>query len=1217
MTDMAKIKYTPAQKTAVYWKGGNLLLSAAAGSGKTAALTGRIAELVKEGHDLHSMLIVTYTKAAAAEMRGRISAALEKSLTEQADNPQVLSRISRAITKVPSAEISTIHSFLYRTLKPYFPVLGFPQDSRIADEKVVLTLKNEIIRNIVDDSFAAGGDRSRNLTDLADIIGQVRDTESVDRELLWIANRLTSVGQDHTALLHYAEELEKIAESGEVTDNIYGKIIDEHLDAFYFHYRKIFLTLADELEALPEVRAKYGDCVGSILEWLGEGYGIFENKPWDFDLLSAHFANVKGKITALNKLSPKHACDTSAAIKIFKDELIKDTERISKNFFSCSACDIPVVAARTARVMRMCALVIGEYFDALSQRKKEMSIVDYNDLEALGLRLLVDENGEPTPTALEVGSKYKFLFIDEYQDTNSVQDSIFRAISTGARRFMVGDIKQSIYRFRGASPEVFSHYRQIWETTDPIEDIESAAWEEDFDPAEGRALFMSENFRCDRPVTQLVNLVSGYMLKHGGIPYEDRDALVYAKNDGETVPTSPAAEVCLISSKGTRAANKSDDTPADTEAEYVADRIAGMIGKYSHDGQRIIKPGDIAILLRSPKADGEKFRDALSRRGITSALKVEHPLSSFPSIMLLWCVLNFIDNPLRDIYVTGALRSPIFGFTMSELLKIKEESDSPLYLAILDKAAMGYRKCADTVAWLEKQKAVSRGMRIDKFLEYLIDEIGLYSIDGIRENGAERDAINRFCNLAADFRAGSVGINRSSDISAFLDYAAGIIDSDDSDKKGGGGDQSVSIMSIHASKGLEFPVCFVSCCSKIRNNKDETRSIIYHGDMGFGMHLPDDSKLVRCDTHIRRIIGERIRQDSVYEEMRMLYVALTRAREHLIVTAKMSDPDKKLLAASIQAEFSDKHRVTGISSYIDWILEAAGGRERNWLKINVMDSPDGTSDGIEPAETPVESRADDIEAIAEEYRRRFTFEYRYDYLRGIPSKLTVSKLNPQILDDSEEGEFFYFGIKANEESEKPRRRPGFMSDGGNTHTAADRGTATHVFMQFADFAALRNFGVKYELDRLVRERFITPGSAELINLRQLERFAESGLLDKMLRAPLLKREFRFNVLLDASRFTRDPEMKKKLADGQIKVTVQGVVDCVFRDPDTGKLVLVDYKTDSITDEEWKDLSRAEEKLRRRHRDQLTYYREICSEMFGEEIEDALVYSTVLGRTVKV
>ena len=200
-------------------------------------------------------------------------------------------------------------------------------------------------------------------------------------------------------------------------------------------------------------------------------------------------------------------------------------------------------------------------------------------------------------------------------------------------------------------------------------------------------------------------------------------------------------------------------------------------------------------------------------------------------------------------------------------------------------------------------------MRVDKFLEYLIDEIGLYSIDGIREDGSERDAINRFCTVAADFEAGTVGITRNSDISAFLDYAADILDADDKDKSAGGSEQSVSIMSIHASKGLEFPVCFVSTCSKIRNASDERRTIIYHGDMGFGMYLPDESKLVRCDTIMRRMVGERIRKDSIHEEMRMLYVALTRAREHLIVTAKMSDPTKKRLTASIEREFSDKFRV--------------------------------------------------------------------------------------------------------------------------------------------------------------------------------------------------------------------------------------------------------------------------------------------------------------------
>lgn len=1213
---MAKIKYTPAQKTAVLWRGGNLLLSAAAGSGKTAALTGRIVELIKEGHDLHSMLVVTYTKAAAAEMRGRISSALQKELTEQENDTTVLSRISRAITKVPSAEISTIHAFLNRILKPYFPVLGLPQDSRIAEEKTVKKLKADTMKALVDDHFSDGGDRGKRFVALADIIGQVRETGSVDKELLWMADRLVSVGQDHTALLEYASQLELVAECTSVNDTVYGKIIDEHLGEFFQRYLRIFNALSSEIETLPVIKENYSGCVDSIIRWLLDGNELYKNKPWDFDTLGAHFENTKEKFTELKKLPRGKGCDTSEAVKLFRDEVNKEAERIHKNFFCCSATEFPETAKKTAAVMRMCAEVIEEYFNAFSSKKREMSIIDYSDLELLALRLLIDENGDPTRAAYEIGSKYKFVFIDEYQDTNFVQDNIFRAISTSARRFMVGDIKQAIYRFRGADPGVFSHYRRIWETIEPIEDIESARWEDSFDSEGGNSLFMSENFRCDQPVTRLVNLVSDYMLEYGGIPYEKNDALVYAKNGGEAVSTSPAAEICLISSKAINFDDDPTKAPPDTEAEYVAERISQMIGKYSHDGQRIIRPGDIAIIMRSPNTDGASFRDALARRGIASALKVDRPLSSFPSIMLLWCILNFIDNPLRDIYVTGALRSPVFGFTMTDLVNLKGNSDGPLYLSILDSADLGNEKCEDAVGWLEKQKAVSRGMRVDKFLEYLIDEIGLYSIDGIREDGSERDAINRFCTVAADFEAGTVGITRNSDISAFLDYAADILDADDKDKSAGGSEQSVSIMSIHASKGLEFPVCFVSTCSKTRNASDERRTIIYHGDMGFGMYLPDESKLVRCDTIMRRMVGERIRKDSIHEEMRMLYVALTRAREHLIVTAKMSDPAKKLLTASIEREFSDKFRVNSASSYIDWVLEATVGKERDWLKINVIDSSGAKPDGDAPELTD-ETNEDKTDELVAEYRRRFSYEYPYDYLGGIPSKLTVSKLNPQILDDAEVGKVFDFGSKTAPAGEKIGKRPAFMSESAETHTAADRGTATHTFMQFADFKSLRDNGARYELDRLVSERFITKSAAQMINIHQLERFEGSELLDKMLRSPLLKREFRFNVLLDASRFTADPDMKKKLSEGGIKVTVQGVVDCVYRDPDTKKLILVDYKTDSITDEEWEDLSLAENKLRLRHRDQLTYYKEICSEMFGEEIEDAFVYSTVLGKTVKI
>lgn len=1201
---MAKIKYTPAQKTAVFWNGGNLLLSAAAGSGKTAALTGRIVELTKKGEDIHEMLTVTYTKTAAAEMRGRISSALEKALAEEADNPEIISRISRAITKVPSAEVSTIHSFLYRTLKPYFPTLGLPQDTRIADDKAVKTLKAEIMRDLVSELFSASDERGQRFRELADIIGQVKNTESVDRELLEIENRLVSVSQNHTALLRYAGVLDDIANSTDPIDNPYGQTVIERVGGFLNHYKPIFEKLVDELEMLPEVKQNYGPCATTILRWLNVGCELLNEKPFDFDKMGQHFSDTKEKFPKLVKLSAEQKGDTGVAIKIFRDEILTTAERIRKYFFSWSADDIPLTAGKTAMVMRLCAEVLGEYEAALSAKKKEMSIVDYNDLEILGVRLFTDENGEPTAAAREIGSKYKYIFIDEYQDTNFAQDTVFRAISGEARRFMVGDIKQSIYRFRGAAPEVFSYYRKIWPTIEPVADIESAAPVAEFAPNAGHSLFMSENFRCDKPVTQLVNLVSNYMLRHGRIPYESGDELVYAKNDGVPSPTSPAAEICLVDSSGKQ--------EFDPEAEYVADRIASMIGTYSHDGQRIICADDIAILLRSTKTDAGKFKDALARRGIPSSVKVENHLANYPSVMLLMCILNFIDNPLRDIYVTGALRSPVFGFTMSELVEIKQQSDSPLYLAILDKAALGDKKCAEAVAWLEKQKAVSRGMRVDKFLEYLIDETGIFSVDGIREDGAERNAINRICTIAADFEAGNPG---ASDLSAFLDHAAMLISEDD--KEGGEGNSSgaVSIMTIHSSKGLEFPVCFVSNTSKLRNAQDERYPIIYHGDMGFGMYLPDDGKLVRCDTLIRRVIIDKIKQDSISEEMRLLYVALTRARDHLIVTAKYSKPTEKLLTSSLQAEFSDEYRVRNASSYMDWILEATGGKEREWLKISEVKVVTADSDEKELLSDGAEE--DDISAATEEYRRRFTFEYPHGYLAGVPAKLTVSKLNPEILDDSEVVKFFGTAKKDEEKAEKPAKRPQFMSESADTHTAADRGTATHVFMQFCDFSALKEHGVRAEIDRLIAERFISTETAKLINLHQLERFAGSTLLDKMLRSSMVKREFRFNVLLDGSRFTSDQKLSEKLKENGIKLTVQGVVDCVFRDPDTGKLVLVDYKTDSISEEEWKDQSKAEQKLRTRHKDQLSYYREISSEMFGEEIEDALIYSTVLGKTIKI
>lgn len=1221
---MAQISYTPAQRTAVFWRGGDLLLSAAAGSGKTAALTGRIAELVKSGNaTLDEMLIVTFTKAAAAEMRQRISSSLSKAAAEYREtSPEKAEMISRAISKVPSADISTIHSFLYRTLKPYFPVLGLPQDSRIADQKTIDALKIEVMRDVVDEFFSATGEELESFTTLADIIGQARDTASVDGELLWLADRLIADGEDQGALLRFADMLDSVSECGSIMESDYGRVLADSVGGFFSHYSKVFSTIAEEFASQPKVSEKYGAALQSCVDWVEGGRAILERG--NFDRLLTHFSSFSPE--ALGRLSSKDATPTSAAFKVFRDELKKGVEKMSSGFFASTMEEALHYSAETAKVLRLTARVLGVYFDRFSSRKREMSSIDYSDLENLALRLLIDENGEPTSAAVEIGSRYKYIFIDEYQDTNLVQDLIFRAVSGSARRFMVGDIKQSIYRFRGADPEVFSSYRRAWETVEPIADIESRD-EDEFDPGRGSALFMSENFRCDSPVVRFVNMVSEYILPHGGIPYEAGDSLVYAKDGGTPSDTSPKAEICLIEKKRAKKGEEREKNTADPEAEYVARRIASMIGRYSPSGERTVKAGDIAILLRSPSTSGGDYRDALLKYGISSALKVERPLSSYPSVMLLVCILNFIDNPLRDIYVTGALRSPVFGFTMSDLLKIKQEN-TPLYLSVIDRSEIGgndlCEKCADAVSWLQKQKTVARGMRVDKYLEYLIDEIKLYSIAGIRSSGGERDAINRLCDLAAEFVAGSGGVTKSGDISAFLEYAASAIDSPDSGSgSDSGGEDSVSIMSIHASKGLEFPICFVSECAKRRNTADESRTVLYDSRLGLGMYLPDESRLVKCDTLLRRIIGEKLRRDSVNEEMRMLYVALTRAREQLIITSKTADAEADLADAQLQSEFADGYHVTNASSYIDWILESASLGVRDFLSINVISADEllGEAEGVREVVSPVAEGENTEEGTI--YSERFGFVYPHEYLKSVPAKLTVSKLNPQILDDSDDSTELALSIdapidEAATEAEEALVRPLFMQEDSAAHaTAAERGTATHVFMQFADFASLKANGVGYEIERLIDQRFITNETARLIHKKQMERFADSGLMDKLLRSPMVKREFRFNVLLDGYRFTANGDLAASLRENGVKLTVQGVVDCVFRDPDSGRLLLIDYKTDSLTDEEWHDRALAEAKLKNRHRDQLTYYREICSEMFGEEIEGAYIYSTVLGTLIRV
>ena len=830
-------------------------------------------------------------------------------------------------------------------------------------------------------------------------------------------------------------------------------------------------------------------------------------------------------------------------------------------------------------------------------------MIDYNDLEEYATKLFLGDDGNVTETALEVGKKYDWIFIDEYQDTNRVQDRIFCAVSGDASRFIVGDIKQSIYRFRGANPEVFAEYRRNW-TGD-----------------EGESIFMSENFRCDSCVIDFVNLVSRHTLGRSSIPYEKEDELVCGKTmDHEALPV----EVCLIRKPAADSENKYSAHPAERnpEAWYTANRIRDMIGRYSPDGKSILKPSDVAVILRSPSSTGQDYIDSLALLGIPAAMKTSKKLDEYTSVMLLICILRTVNNPLEDVYLAGALRSPVFGYTATDLVELRKRAgDMPLYYGLLNDFADAPEDSAEndetakytkTVDWLNKQKLLADGVSVEKYLEQLIETADIRGLKGIRGSGSEIDAIRKFLALAKTYESSaSDGLNGIGGFLEYLENALAGAESSQTDLQ----PDSVQVISIHASKGLEYPVVFLSECAKQRNSQDEQRTVLFDQHMGLGMYIPDSTGLVRYDNMIRRAVADRIRADSVEEEMRMLYVALTRARNRLIITGKTKDPDKELRDAEWEAEFGDAWSVSRSGTYLEWILQACAlcKNDKPYRIIEVEqneDEEEEASSGIDDNDVLNEDIAAEIKRIGD----GFGYGYRWDYLDGIPAKLTVSRLNPEILDEYE------VNIDTAEPSEEHEpaemKRPAFMTGNDDDYGKA-RGNATHKFLQFVRFAELKEYGYETELNRLTADGYLSSAEANLINIQHIARFERSRLLEKICRSDFIKREFRFNHRMPASDFTEDEERKRILEENGVKITVQGVVDCVFRDPNSGKLVLVDYKTDSLTSEEWKDQKKAEEKLLGRHRNQLMYYAKICSELFEEKISEIYIYSTVLGRVIRV
>lgn len=1188
------IKWTKTQETAIHSRGRTLLVSAAAGSGKTAVLTARIIKRLTDLQnpiDISRMLVVTFTKAAAAELRGRIQKALSDELKANPSNHA----LSRQAVKLGYAKICTIHSFCYDIVRSNFEQLGIGANVRVADDTEIKIIYSDVMERVINELYDAQPDSCiiNDFAAFADNFITDRD-ERLNDIMNGIYNKVCSF-PDGIGYIKKSSEYMISVSSEDFLTSRFGVIISEEIKKQLAYFIKVYSDAVSYLAGEAVYTKNYLPAFEYDLEFMNN-----LNRLLDKSI----YSDIKTFLDSYNRpklgsgVKKEKQTDETDFYKKVRDDFNTQRKMICDRYFSLDETQIKDNMLKTAQLCYQIYKLLCLFEEKLIAEKKSRCIVDFNDLEQMTYKLLY-KDGLPTSFAREQALRYDEIYIDEYQDVNELQDKIFSAVSNDYNRFMVGDIKQSIYGFRGASPEIFSDYRDRFPK---YSEKETAA----------NTIFLSDNFRCDSSIIDFTNIVFKCLFTNnsGYVPYYDEDRLVYSKNENGHI--SAKVEVAII--KKVIATENDDDDNEDSnlsEAVYVVNRIRSLI----KEGYR---PKDITILLRSAKNDAQLFETELAKLGMPYYNGVTRDFFENAEVLLMLCVLNCIDNPTRDIYLAGALKSSLFGITLDELVQIRTYyGDGSLYDALKEYTKkFAFSKGSYFLDKLSIYRKYAEGQPVDRLIWFIYRDTAIMSL--IYDNDKSGKNIRRsnlmlLYEYARRFEASSFrGLYN------FIRYLNDIINERETletAKISAESDDAVKIMTVHQSKGLEFPVCFLCGAHKKFNKSDIIPNILINRFTGIASKLRDSTGFARYDTPMRRAVALKITENNLDEEMRVLYVALTRARERLIVTASSSDPQKLINECTLAANYISQYSLSESPSYIKWILTALKSvHYENCCILQIIDGINVISEFEEKKyELPLTFAFDDKskEEMVDIIKERFEFRYPFMYMSKIPAKISVSELYPSVLDGEDTSAGF------NTINKKPNllERPRFLETTTPAKvSSAERGTATHIFMQFCDFRKTELFGIKTEIERLVSNDFIPRSSADLININQIQMFFNGYLYSEMKKSHRLWRETRFNIKLPASEFSKDEVLKSQLADEHI--LVQGVIDCFFFDIND-HLILVDYKTDYIPADMRDNSENAKKMLIDRHRLQLSYYKSACERITRKPVYTTYIYSFGLGTDITI
>ena len=1214
--------WTHQQLQAINTRDKSLFVSAAAGSGKTATLTERVIASILDDEnptDINRLLVVTFTKAAVGELRDRISVAIKEKLASMPDNQ----RLQKQLYLLPGAKIMTIDSFCNYCLKTFPDAAGINPGYRIADEAEIMIaardifdgLSEAIMRGELEDAVKA--EEFDALTDC--LVDTKRMAEIFDVLRVIYTRLLTTrdgIGTLHKMVEEYNPEAISAPEG-----TAFGAEILRYVKESFAYRAELSLALAGELWQEGEESEKYAECA--------QNDAISYTRIAKIDTYSDMRAALEG--FSLSQI-PRVANDKKTPLMLlFKSARDKEKDRLKTEkdkFFTYTPEEWGVAYGKLYPLLSTLYRVLSLFDVALSDFKKKRGIFDYTDIERLCYGALI-KDGEPTDIAKSLRADFSAVYIDEYQDVNDLQDSIFRAISRPDNRFAVGDIKQSIYGFRSANPEIFANAKRAYPSLETVGDAPAAS------------LFMSKNFRSSAGVIDFVNLIFDkvFLAFKDSIDYSSADRLeVGRKPLGESFDIAP--EICICPRTEASYDAEDDEVFDDEENEgvlplIVAQKIREILDTGRREDGSKVKPCDIAVILRSMKGRSEKYTDAMKKLGIPVKTSGKKDFFLNSGVLLALCLLNTIDNPLRDVYLTGLLRSPVFDFTADELLKIRTYAPRGAFyhsLVAFVTDHPDFKKGADFLSRLSAWREIGEGMRADRLINRLFNETGLYAL---AEEAGEKNNLIRLYEYARSFEGTGFG-----GLGGFIGYINSVIadgekfncniESTEAD--------AVTVISAHSSKGLEYPIVFYADAHRRIQCPDLRNSFYLVPTFGASMRYRTPLGLAMVDNPMMNITAEKIKRANLEEELRILYVALTRARERLFVVGSYSEYTKEeyLEKMHLYSLVPTAAGFSRLSSHLDMVLAATKAEPtpvEKFIKVTpkiakmIGEVEEQKRQGGQGAEEKTPEKLDtpptqeaksgengknctpiDKAALLEELKARFNYEYHSPHLNGLPEKMSVSALYPAVLDGNEES-----FAPPKEENDAHKTVPEFISP-DSLAKSRRRGIATHLFMQFFDIKGLEELDAAGELERLEKEHFISKAEAELVRLDEIRKFRSSELFSRMKGAKRLLREFRFNTALPATLFSQDAE--KKAAIGERKILVQGVIDCIMENPD-GTVTVIDYKTDRLTKAELENPALAEEKLRRAHSVQLGYYSLAVEQIFGKKPSSIEVYSLHLGRCVKI